>query len=202
MLQLRDPLDAVGYLEREADVPERYEYVNGHAYALSGSSREHARLVTNLVGHAFNALPRRPSCAVFSQAMKVHIAERNSFYYPDVVATCEWPTRDDRYIVRAPCFIAEVLSPSTASIDRREKRVAYMTLPSLEQYVVVDQDRMRVDMYCRDGQRWNLAILREPEQQLRLACLDCSLTLEQLYAGVELPLQVAEEEPELEWLTA
>ena len=138
MLQLRPAIDPVEYLSREAESPERYEYVNGHAYALSGSSKEHAQLITNIVGHAFNALPRNPRCAVYSQSVKVHVPERNSFYYPDVVATCESPSAD-RYIVHEPCFIVEVLSPSTASIDRREKRTAYMTLPSLQQYVVVDQ---------------------------------------------------------------
>lgn len=202
MLPVRQPLDPLDYLLREAEVPQRLEYVNGHAYALSASSKEHARIITNLVGHAFNALPRRPRCVVFSQCVKVHVAERNSFYYPDVVATCE-PKSPDRYIVREPCFIVEVLSPSTASIDRREKRVAYMTLPSLEQYVVVDQSRMRADVYCRDGRRWDLAILREPDQVVRFACLDCAVTLEQIYSGVEFPLHVAEEEdPGLEWLTA
>jgi Uma2 family endonuclease len=201
MLRPHNSLDPVDYLEREAQVPERLEYVNGHAYALSGSSKEHAQLITNLVGHAFNALPRRPRCAVFSQSVKVHVAERNSFYYPDVVATCE-PNSPDRYIVREPCLIVEVLSPSTASIDRREKRSAYTTLRSLEQYIVVDQERMRVDVYCRDGVRWNLAIMREPTELVRLACLDCAFTLAQLYSGVEFPLRVAEEELDLEWLTA
>lgn len=202
MLQLRQSLDSLDYLMREAEVPERLEFVNGHAYALSGSTKEHAQIVTNLVGHTFLALPRRPRCAVFSQAVKVHVPERNSFYYPDVVGTCE-PRSSDRYIVSEPCFIVEVLSPSTASIDRREKRVAYMTLPSLEQYVVVDQNRMRADVYCREGRRWDLAILREPDQAVRFSCLDCALTLAQIYAGVEFPLHVAEEEdPSLEWLTA
>lgn len=202
MLQTRQPLDSFEYLEREAEVPVRFEYVNGHAYALSGSSKEHARIITNLVGYAFRALPGRPACEVYSQSVKVHVAERNSFYYPDVVATCE-PRSVDHYIVRQPCFIVEVLSPSTASIDRREKRMAYATLPSLEQYVVVDQGRMRVDVYCRDGKGWNLAILREPEQAVHIACLDCTLTLAQIYSGIEFPLHVAEEaEADLEWLTA
>jgi len=201
MLRIQRSLDPLEYLEREAEVPQRYEYVNGHAYALSGSTKEHALLVTNLVGHAFNAMPRRPGCSVFSQSVKVHVPDRNSFYYPDVVATCE-PHSRDRYIVQAPCFIAEVLSPSTASIDRREKRSAYMTLSSLEQYVVVDQERMRADVYLRDGKGWNLAILRQPDEVLRMACLDCTLTLAQLYSGVEFPLSVREESEDLEWLTA
>jgi Uma2 family endonuclease len=201
MLLARTPLDPLDYLAREAEVPQRLEYVNGHAYALSGSTKQHAKLVTNLVGHAFNALPRRPACEVFSQGVKVHVPERNSFYYPDVLATCEPPSRE-QYIVREPCFIVEVLSPSTANIDRREKRAAYMTLASLEQYLILDQDRMRADLYCRAEKGWTLAILREQDRAVELTCLNLVLTLAQIYSGVEFPLHVAEEEPELEWLTA
>jgi Uma2 family endonuclease len=201
MPSARPVLDALDYLQREAEVPQRHEFVNGQAYALSGTSKRHARLVTNIVGHGFNALAGRPGCNVYSQCVKVHVPERNSFYYPDVVATCE-PDLREQYLVREPCFIVEVLSPSTASIDRREKRTAYMTLSSLEQYVILDQDRMRADVYCRGSRSWNLAILREPDQIVDFSCLGCVLTLEQIYAGVELPLHVAEEEPEADWLTA
>jgi Uma2 family endonuclease len=85
-----------------------------------------------------------------------------------------------------------VLSPSTASIDRREKRLAYTTLDSLTEYVLVYQDRMRVDVYQRTEGGWNLAILREPEQAIDITCLRCSLALEQIYKGVDLPLSVSE----------
>ena len=196
----RPTLDVLDYLQREADVPQRFEYVNGQAYALSGTSKRHGALVTNLVVRLFTAPSRSPSCGVYSQCVKVHVPERNSYYYPDVVAACEYSS-SEQYIIREPCFIVEVLSPSTASIDRREKRLAYMTLPSLEQYVVLDQDRMRADVYCRAGSGWNLAILREPAQRLEVSCFRCVLTLDEIYAGVELPLHIADE-PEEEWLTA
>jgi Uma2 family endonuclease len=193
-------LDALDYLQREAEAPQRYEFVNGQAYALSGTTRRHGKLVTNLLRLTAEANVRRPGCEVLSQCVKVHVPERNSFYYPDVVATCE-PASREQYLIREPCFIVEVLSPSTATIDRREKRIAYMTLPSLEQYVVLDQDRMRADVYSRGSRGWNLAILREPTQVVNFSCLGCVLMLQQIYAGVELPLHVAEE-PEEDWLTA
>ena len=61
---------------------------------------------------------------------------------------------------------------------------------------------MRADVYCREEGRWGLSILREPEQLVRFNCLDCVVTLAQVYSGVEFPLHVAEEEPDMEWLTA
>jgi Uma2 family endonuclease len=199
-MQLARPvLDAIDYLQREAEAPQRCEFVNGQAYALSGTSKRHANLVTNLLRLTGEANSRRPGCNVYSQCVKLHVPERNSYYYPDVVATCEPETRE-AYVVREPCFIVEVLSPTTANIDRREKRTAYMTLPSLEQYVVLDQDRMRADVYIRGSRGWNLALLREPGQIVDFTCLDCALTLEQIYTGVRFPLHIAEEDPEEEWL--
>ena len=201
MQTVRASLSAVDYLAREMTASVRHEYVDGHAYALSGASLRHGSLVTNFVAQTHLSARRRPPCRVFSQSVKVHVSARNSFYYPDVVATCEVGTREE-YVVREPCFIIEVLSPSTASIDRREKRMAYATLDSLEQYVVVDQDRMRADVYCRGSKGWNLSILREPQEVVQLTCLDCALTLEQIYAGIDLPMGVEEPTEEEEWLMA
>jgi Uma2 family endonuclease len=194
-------LDAHEYLQREARVDQRYEFVNGQAYPLSSGTLQHGQLITRILGHAFNAAERHPRCNVLTQSVKLHVPARNSFYYPDVMVTCE-PVFREQDIVRAPCCVVEVLSPSTANIDRREKRIAYMTLGSLEQYLVVDQSRMRADVYWRAESGWNLSILREPEQIVEISCLDCTFTLQQLYEGVDLPLRVAEEEPEEEWLTA
>jgi Uma2 family endonuclease len=194
-------LDPLEYLERESRVSGRYEYVNGQAYALSGGTLQHAQLILRVANLASRAAARHPRCNVLTQCIKLHVPERNSYYYPDVLVTCE-PTFREQEVVVAPCCLVEVLSRSTASIDRREKRIAYMTLGSLDQYIVIDQYRMRADLYWRAEKGWNLAILREPTQTVDIACVDCSFTLEQLYDGVDLPLHVAEEEPEEEWLTA
>jgi Uma2 family endonuclease len=194
-------VQVVGAHEEGQHSDGRYEYVNGQAYALSGGTLQHAQLITRVAYLATRAAARHPQCNVLAQCIKLHVPERNSYYYPDVLVTCE-PTFRRQEIVVAPCCLVEVLSQSTASIDRREKRIAYMTLGSLEQYIVIDQYRMRADVYRRAAKGWNLAILREPTQTVDIARVDCSFTLEQLYDGVDLPPHVAEEEPEQEWLTA
>lgn len=181
------PLD---YLEHEIREEARHDYVDGAVYALSGGSVCHSKLIMNVVAVVL-PVANRGACHVHSQGVKVRVAARNSYYYPDVVATCE-PVTKGEYIINEPCFIVEVLSPSTASIDRREKRLAYTTLDSLTEYVLVYQDRMRVDVYQRTEGGWNLAILREPEQAIDITCLRCSLALEQIYKGVDLPLSVSE----------
>jgi Uma2 family endonuclease len=143
---------------------------------------------------AHAAARKRPPCQVFAADMKVRVEARNAFYYPDVSGSCDPGDRED-YFLTAPCFIVEVLSPSTAAIDRREKRLAYLTLNSLKEYVVVDQDRRRVDVYRRDGQVWKAETFLD-SGAFDLSCLGLRLDLDQVYEGLELPPAVAEPEPE------
>lgn len=182
------------YLDLEQRSSIKHEFVDGEIYVMSGASRRHNLLTTNLIRHAANAAAGRKGCQVFGSDMKVHVEARNSFYYPDVSATCDPEDRGELYLTR-PCFIIEVLSPSTASVDRREKRLAYATLKSLREYVIVDQDRMRIDVYPGAGSPWASRMLDQPQDVLELSCLGLRLALQDIYAGVELPAPgVAESE--------
>lgn len=174
------------YLDREERSPVRHEYVDGEVHAMVGASRRHNLLVTKLLKHAAIAADRKEGCEVFSGSMKVHVAARNSFYYPDLSVCCDPQDREELYLTR-PCLLIEVLSPSTAGVDRREKRLSYATLQSLCEYVIVEQDRMRVTVYPSAGGPWLVRILNEPEDTLELSCLDLRLTLREIYAGVDLP---------------
>ena len=120
----------------------------------------------------------RKECQVFGSDMKVYVETHNSFYYPDLSVCCDRSDRHELFLTR-PCFIAEVLSPSTASIDRREKRASYATLESLREYLIVDQDRLRVELYRREGSGWQGYVLNQ---------------LQQIYEGVEFSQSVSESE--------
>lgn len=175
------------YLALEKRGITKHEYVDGEIHAMSGASRRHNLLAGNLFAHAWQAAAALDNCQVFGSDMKVRIAARNSFYYPDVSASCDPEDRSDQYLT-LPCFIIEVASPSTASVDRREKRLSYATLKSLHQYVIVDQDCMRVDVYPGAGSPWVSRLLDAPEDVLELSCLRLRLTLREIYDGVELPV--------------
>lgn len=174
------------YLACEAQSSTKHEYVDGEIYAMAGASRRHNLLVTNLIRRTGNAAARHDGCQVFGSDMKVRVAARNSFYYPDVSGCCDPDDREELYVSR-PCFIVEVLSPSTAAIDRREKRASYATLPSLREYVIVDQDRMRVDVYAGVGVPWSSQVLTGPDDIIEISCISLRLTLEEIYARVEMP---------------
>lgn len=195
------PLTPAEYLEREENSPVKCEYLDGEVYATSGARRRHNLISSTLVYRARQAAERASGCQVFGSDMKVYVEARNSFYYPDLSVCCDRSDRHDLYLVR-PCFIVEVTSPSTASIDRREKRNSYATLESLRAYVIVDQDRMRVDLYRREAGAWRAYLLDRPDDVVESSCLGLRITLSQIYDGVELPPEGVAESDEADYAAA
>ncbi|HPE59896.1 MAG TPA: Uma2 family endonuclease [Thiolinea sp.] len=126
----------------------KYEYVNGVVYAMAGASRAH-----NIVTGEFFALLRNhlkgSHCRAYTSDMKVGIRSlrEDHFYYPDVQVSCA--DEQDRYYNSSPCLIVEVLSDSTARIDRYEKLIAYRLLPALQEYVLCSQSSPAVEIYRR-----------------------------------------------------
>jgi Uma2 family endonuclease len=119
---------------------------------MTGGSEEHNRIALNIASLLKSHL-RGSGCKTFIADMKVQIQDAvnrsDIFYYPDVMVTCD-PQDQQRYYKTRPCLIVEVLSPSTEKLDRREKRLNYQTLPSLQDYLLVRQDRAEVELYHRD----------------------------------------------------
>lgn len=144
------PLTPSEYLLGENDRPdgEKYEYVDGQAYAMVGASRSHNKLSLEFARQLGNHLHGSP-CAVFHGDMKVGIERAGAwrFYYPDVQVSCEM--ENQLYYNTAPCLIIEILSPSTERIDRLEKLLAYQQLASLQEYVLCSQDSPHVEIYRR-----------------------------------------------------
>jgi Uma2 family endonuclease len=115
--------------------------------------------------------------------MKVKVAE-DLYYYPDVVVTCD-PPGGDPYFRTQPRLIVEVISPSTARTDRHEKLVAYRGLPTLQEYVLVMQDEMLIEIHRRqnDGQ-WGIETFTQPEEVIHFASVGLSCSLADIYRNV------------------
>lgn len=147
------------YLELERDSPVRHEYVGGVLYAMTGASRRHSMIAGNVYA-ALRGAARGGSCRVYMSDMKVITPDKLA-YYPDVMVACA-AAPDDEYLEVEPCLIVEVVSPSSDSTDRREKLASYMKIESLLTYLVVEQDRRKVERYFRDeGGEWRKADLVE-----------------------------------------
>jgi Uma2 family endonuclease len=171
------------YLACEKASEVRHEYIGGAVYAMSGGSEAHNLLCGNLYAALRHHLRGKP-CKAFMADMKLRlsIAEDDIFYYPDVFVTCE-PADREKYYKTRPILIVEVLSPSTERLDRREKFLSYCALPSLQEYVLVDQERMHVTCFQRESD-WKPQHLTERTVRLHLPSIGFEMTLADIYEDV------------------
>jgi len=183
-LKALEPFSVEDYLQGEPLSEVRHEYVGGTVYAMAGASEDH-NIVAGILFAALHSHLRGKPCRAYTADLKVRleIPRTDIFYYPDVMVACD-PRDTERYFKRHPKVLIEVLSPDTERIDRREKFLSYIQIESLEEYVLVAQDTMEVTIFRRTN-NWQPEILRQPEQQLRLASLEFSLPLSTVYEGVK-----------------
>lgn len=185
------------YLAGEELPGPRHEYVRGEIFAMAGASKAHGTLTLNLAT-AIRAHLRGTPCRAWVADMKVRIAAAGAYYYPDLVATCSpadlAPEAPKNYL-EAPKLVVEVLSPTTEKVDRREKWFAYRQLPSLEEYLLIDQERQWVEVFRRCDEGW-LQEIAGPDETVPLASLGLTLTLAEIYEDSAVPARPAPDFPE------
>lgn len=168
------------YLELEERAEVRHEFVDGFIYATAGETERHNIVVRNIFA-ALRGLARVKDCRVLVESVKLHVSAKNRVYYPDIMVLCD-PSDDEPRVKRRPCFIAEVLSPSTEMTDKREKLEAYKTLESLQTYMIVIPDERSVKVFQRGVKGW-AGVSLEGQAEIDVPCLESVLTLEQGYEG-------------------
>lgn len=175
--------DEASYLANEQRAEVRHEYVAGEVFAMAGASKTHGTLALNAAIHLRQHLRGQP-CGVWMADMKVRVAVDSAYYYPDVLVTCDAgdlsPDAPKDY-VEAPKLIVEVLSDSTEPVDRREKWLSYRHLPSLLEYVLIDQKRSWVEVFRRTPAGWTQDIY-EAGEAVRLESVALTLPMTELYA--------------------
>ncbi|MGQ0539889.1 MAG: Uma2 family endonuclease [Gemmatimonadaceae bacterium] len=173
------------YLEFEEEAAGKAEFVAGHVYAMVGTTARHNLIALN-VSRCLSAA--RGACRVFMSDVKLQVAD-DVIYYPDVMVFCG-DLDPTAVVIRDPCFLVEVTSPSTSRIDKTEKRDAYLRIPSLQGYLIVEQGWCRVDRYWRDPSGgWESAIIQDGG--IPVPCPETILMLDEIYEGLA-PLTVTE----------
>ncbi len=170
-----------------AALESRSEYLDGEVFAMTGASLEHNTIVVNIGSELRTQIKGRP-CRVYANDMKVLIHSANAGKYPDLVAHCGEPELldDRRDVLLNPNLIVEVLSHSTEAYDRGGKFALYRRIPSLREYLLVSQDRVRVEHYRRDADgHWTLTDYTGLDDQIPLESLDCVLALTEIYDKIE-----------------
>jgi Uma2 family endonuclease len=176
------------YLAYERAAEYKNEYFDGEVVAMTGASRKHNLIAGNVFAALKDHLRGKP-CEVYIGDMRVRIPSANLYTYPDVVVACGTPEFEDAEVdtLLNPALIVEVLSKSTASYDRTQKFDYYRTLPSLGEYLPVEQDAYHVAQYVKqsDG-RWLLADIRGSDGRVELTSVGCGLSLADVYERVEM----------------
>ena len=179
----RETISIEEYLESEVSSNIRHEYVDGVLYAMSGASERHC-LINGNIHAAFHGHLRGTSCTPFMSdyKLRLEIDRADIFYYPDLAVSC---VREgvDSHFHRYPKLIVEVLSPSTERIDRQEKRLNYLQLRTLEEYVLVSQNTFEIASYRR-AEHWAQHLTIGPDALMDFRSIGLTLPMAQIYEGV------------------
>jgi Uma2 family endonuclease len=173
-------------LERESEI--RHEYFRGEMFAMSGGTRVHSLIATNLIGALWVALDGLP-CEPHGSDMRIKISATGLYTYPDVSVVCGEPGFDDgrKDTLLNPVVVAEVLSPKTEAYDRGDKFANYRRIESLREYILISQDRVLVERFVRHGEEWLLTEINNLEESLRLDSIGCQISVRSIYKRVEFP---------------
>lgn len=167
------------FLDGERISEVKHELIDGQAYAMAGASINHQRIVGNIFGE-FRAHLKGSKCEAVSSDMLVNIGE--DFFYPDVLVDCDFD-QSKPYYTQTPVIIVEVLSKSTRRRDLTTKRLAYKTIPTLIEYVLVEQDFVNVEV-LRKSSNWQGThyVLGD---EIYFESIDLTLTVEDIYERVQ-----------------
>ncbi len=177
------------YLKMERAAEYKSEFINGRIYAMSCASRHHNRISVNLTAQLYAQLRGRP-CETWATDMRVKVSATGLYTYPDAAVVCGESQFEDTAFdtLLNPIVIIEVLSPSTEADDRGAKFAHFQRLESMQDYVLVAQDKCRVEHFTRLSEHeWTLKIYSDAAETLQLPGIDCRLLVSDIYDRVSFP---------------
>ena len=176
------------YLAHERQAAYKSEYIAGQIVAMSGVSWEHSLINGNLLS-LLNVQLRDRLCTAHASDLRVKVSAQGLYTYPDIVVVCGAPQFEDAHVdtLLNPTLVMEVLSPSTEAYDRGAKFGYYRALPSLQEYLLVAQDKLLVEHYVRAEASWVLTATIDAAGEVQLPSIGCTLPLAEVYRKVVFP---------------
>jgi Uma2 family endonuclease len=175
------------YLATEETAEYKSEYYQGEIFGMAGASANHDRIAGNVYAR-MNLAFSGNKCEAFTSNMRLWIKSKNFYTYPDAMVICGKPefykNRNDT--ITNPLLIVEVLSKSTQSYDHNEKFRFYQSIPSLREYIMIDQYKIHIEQFSlgKDG-KWALTEYKNADDILRCSCVDFQIPLREIYERVE-----------------
>jgi Uma2 family endonuclease len=173
------------YLDAELGSQVKHEYLGGRVYAMGEARNVHNAIAVSFLGLFYPQLRGRP-CQPFNSDTKVRmrIATHTRFYYPDGMIGCAPNPADDTFQDK-PVVIAEVISEGTRRIDEGEKKEAYLTIPTLTAYLLIETERPRVVVHRRTAGNFVAEVYEGRDATIPLDDIECSIPLAELYERVD-----------------
>lgn len=192
--RIRKPISVAEYLAQELASPTKHEYIGGIVYAMAGARNAHNLIASNTLGSLHGRLRGKP-CRPFNSDTKIRIRLPHEvrFYYPEVSVVCRPNPQDDSF-QDAPAIIVEVLSRKTRRIDEGEKKDAYLTIPSLSVYLLVEQESPTVVSFRRTEQGFVREVYEGIDAVIPLREIETELPLAEVFEAVEFVPEPADEE--------
>jgi Uma2 family endonuclease len=167
------------YLDGEQHSDIKHEFIDGNVYAMTGTSDDHNLIAGNVFAEFRQHLKAKPCKVFFADVM---LKADTNIYYPDVMVICETNDADTSHVKHSPTVIVEVLSPSTRRTDITIKKIAYLNLPSLQEYILIEQDKCEIVVFRR-SENW-ASTYYVIGDVVTLDSIDVSLSVEEIYERV------------------
>ena len=175
------------YLELERKAITKNEYVNGEILAMAGASFAHNFITLDTATYLNNQLMDGECQVAGTGDLRVKVSRTESYFYPDIVVVCGEPRAEDNTFdtLLNPTLIVEVLSVSTETYDKDEKFMHYRQIDSLQEYILISQDREQVVQYRRQEPEWISIEFRVLGDVVPLVSIGCELPLQHIYRRVK-----------------
>ena len=161
----------------------RYEYLDGELRMLAGGSPYHSAIIANLT-IAIGRFLQDSSCWIYNSDVQLQLSETR-YVHPDVTVSCDERAHESEEAIQYPCLVVEVLSPSTEAIDKIKKLAYYQECPTIKEYIMVDSQSIRIEVYRRENDGWKFQTYG-PERVVKLESLDIQFPIKDIYRGMKL----------------
>ncbi|NJK73608.1 MAG: Uma2 family endonuclease [Richelia sp. CSU_2_1] len=175
------------YLEAEVNSQERHEFINGEIVVMTGGTPNHNEIIS-ILNAIFRVSLKGKPYSIFASDQRLWVPQLNNYTYPDAMVVAKpielQPGRTDT--ITNPLLIAEVLSKSTKAYDRDEKFAAYRSIPSFQEYLLIDQYRVQVEQYSKtETNKWIFSEYSNTGDRLTLSSIPVEILLADLYENIE-----------------
>ncbi|HVB23733.1 MAG TPA: Uma2 family endonuclease [Ktedonobacteraceae bacterium] len=176
----------------ESDLEHRYEYIDGYPYMMTGGTPDHSIIGANMNRILGEQLRKRP-CIAYNSDVYVELADKVNCLCPDVSVSCDRRDRNATKVIHYPCFVAEVLSPSTKARDRGIKSELYQDIPTVQEILFIDTQVMRIQLYRRETDYWTMRNFTQSDT-IELTSVDVHFSVAEVYEKTTFDDTFADEE--------